>query len=692
MYIISFGTFVLKDDVYCPIVKIGTTCYPHQRKWDYLTSSPNSPMYRALFTMECTPKMLYTLDGRRFRSYLQKRNLSSLCITNDGGVEWYYETENYIEIISGYLNSLGIIYNVIIGDNYIAKPRRKAPLEEATYKLLFEETKQYFLQHIISSFRSIQEEYWDMLSYQSLPFRGIVKLPTGTGKTLIVIISLVIARYIFNKPIRALIVCPQKNIFETTYSYYEKFSRAYGIPVHRCYGNYGSLSSFVDDGQQWVILATHQGCVVNDNIKRIPYNFILYDEVHRVTGPEFFEALAEVVDQKDFVIGTSATPFTDKNQICSLVKIFPQKSFLDCSYTRAIREKWIVKPRFDVTIKTDATDEELYTTLAEKVLEAIDEREVRNMNKGRKVLCYIPQNTDFCCKAYSIFRERIENTNIISYYANDEGEEERFLSANDNNWHVMYTCQKYREGSDIKGLEMNFMISGSKIQPYLLLQTAGRTLRNDYDGKEGWCHILKKSESGQSAESILLSIYEELIKDFDICDNSLYVDRKAPDKKNFDDPPNVRTNTINDFLGKITLDNKVLNREEALQTIENLYLRRDPNSYEALREYNISCKIRSKAEYFNYVEQGKYQIVLTKPEIITNPPLYFKDKWKSWYDYLGLDTYMYPQTYDEFVNKIRTLGLRTKRLYDVYVQDHTLCGLPKNPEDLYGCYTYYPKF
>ena len=696
--------YVLSNDTFCeylnpesypfvnepsllPVIKIGTTLYPTQRKYQYITSSPSPPKYLFLFYLldNIEDKDLYLLDGFMFRKFLKNKHLLHLHINKGGGTEWYYNTTDFESLIKEYLDSLDLRYEFERGDKYPLYPPNgiiREIMDEHLIKNMNMFNKQQFLQIMgLSSFRSIQEEFWEKFSNATVPFKGYVKLPTGVGKTIIIIMSLVISKIIHGNKIKAVIICPQNNIFETVYNMFEKFSVGYSIPVIKHYGEY-KLISIPKTYEEWVILTSHQGGLKNPLNILDSCNFIIYDEVHHITGDKFFEMLQVKSDSKQYILGTSATPLTSlKGQKEKFETIFGTTCFLQSSYKRAIDEKWIVKPRLDITVISCHDDDEfkLYELLATKILNSIDERESLNMNKGRKAICYVPENIDKSNFCYEKVNQIINSDIIKLYNGNNDSEATEFLEVNDSNWHIMFVCQKYREGSDIRGLEMNFII-GNTSSAHTLLQTIGRTLRNDYEGKEGWSHIIRRGGIGERAWDILFKIYEELVADFDL-DKT-----ETPDKGLV--KTNQRSKIIDDFIGTITIDNEIFEKERAIEQIERLYGEKYEDereiTYSEMKKYNRSKGIRDKQEYEKVFKlwPERYRI--------ENPDNKFKNQWKSWYDFLGVDTSLFPPTLKEWEEKLRLLGLiGRKRSYDVYVEKNN--DLPKDPKQMYGDYKFYPR-
>ena len=98
------------------------------------------------------------------------------------------------------------------------------------------------------------------------------------------------------------------------------------------------------------------------------------------------------------------------------------------------------------------------------------------------------------------------------------------------------------------------------------------------------------------------------------------------------------------------------------------------NEYNYLRSLNIRRGIRSKTIYFRDIDEY---------ERLENPPAYFEDLdptiWKSWYDFLGVDTSVFPANKDRWRRRCEEHGLTSLN----YTDNYMLFNLPEYPDDLY---------
>jgi hypothetical protein len=228
---------------------------------------------------------------------------------------------------------------------------------------------------------------------------------------------------------------------------------------------------------------------------------------------------------------------------------------------------------------------------------------------------------------------------------------------------ILFACDKYREGSDIGGLEFTAVLMGRTIAAYILLQIIGRSLRTDYDGKEGWCCIMRPRFDEETADDVFLHVL---------------LDLEAMITKT----PGVATKAtvetfVRTYFGDITLQGRILDVAETVERAQDMYLRREydvrpaKEKYETIRALNRELGLMTRDAYFTSCA--------VHPRFIDDPPLYFRDTWTSWYHFLGVDVSAFPPSKNEFIAMCRDAGLLTWEAYKA-VSDPRL---PKNPSELY---------
>ena len=285
------------------------------------------------------------------------------------------------------------------------------------------------------------------------------------------------------------------------------------------------------------------------------------------------------------------------------------------------------------------------------------------------MIVYLPAVYEVC-KAVSMAKEIMPEWHLYTAVDDDAriaSSDDLFLTdPADGQPRILFACERYREGSDIYGLDMTLVLMGETIAAYILLQIAGRALRCDYAGKEGWCIIVRPSDDGTTEDdvfdSIVLNIMECMGKD--------------------GEPSKEKTRRlVEKFFGPVAINGKVYHVEETIQRIQAMYARKaferaDPKEkYEVIRALNREMGLGSRHEYsLCSTEHSKY---------IVDPKAYFKDQWVSWYHFLGVDTSAFPPTKAEWTARWKQMGIRS---WTEYTQKKSPL-LPAHPGEMYESYT-----
>lgn len=518
---------------------------------------------------------------------------------------------------------------------------------------------------------------WEQICQVDQKYSGIVQWVTGTGKTIALLMLYVLAAEAAKERgmvFRGLLIAPQNSIFDTIIQHIRKLSK-WGITV--CEGHNARLSSLhIPFNEPVLVTATHASLTESDIWDKLPHmTHCHYDEVHRITGDEFYKLLQTklVAWNTRFLTGTSATPKTCVlSQHKKIAELFgsPLRILHKCDVDEAILEGWIAQPRFGVNIMSnDVCRKTIVSAFVSALHQTILDKQAKGMWVGGKVIAYLSLRSEVR-EAIAIAKRVMPEWPVYTAVedADAAGDDNFVEDTADGKPRILFACERYREGSDIRGLEMTCILMGNTIASNILLQIAGRALRNDYAGKEGWCLIVRPSDSGTTEDdvfdSIVIQIMEFIGKD----------ETTTPTKEKI-------KRTVEKFFGPVAISGKVYNVTETVNRIQAMYVRKafersDPKErYEVVRTLNKEMGLRSKNEYTQRAaEHSKY---------IEDPKDYFKDHWTSWYDFLGLDTTTFPKTKPEWIRICREMGLTS---WGDYKQSHSPV-LPANPGELYEDYT-----
>jgi superfamily II DNA or RNA helicase len=559
--------------------------------------------------------------------------------------------------------------NLIAEQNLLtAKSTSTSPIKKET---LYEKFIHIFLPGKIP--RRIQTELWNLFqdicnNPLHMTYRGIVQWPTGVGKTIATLMLIVIAAErckAKGEIYRGLFVSPKNDILDTISKDFNALSE-FGITLYD--GSHGKLSPLIIPTNCHVLITACQQALINHKgMRQLPaINHVHYDEVHRITGEQYFQLLKEMLLKwnTEFLTGTSATPFTcSPSQREKITELFgnPLNLLHRCGVDEAVKEGWIAKPRFIISIlpPIDETDAHL-----RGAVEALG-KYIKLKATGGKFICYIETRKDDVRAAVKIARVLLPWAEVYSAIDGERTDYEFISAPIDKTPKILFACQRYREGSDIKGLEMTAKLMGNTSAAYILLQICGRAGRIDEKkDKEGWCLLIRPSEEGTSEQDVLDSILLDVIEFLGKADKVL-TKRETEEL--------LRT-----YIGDISLSGSACSLEETIERVQAAYVRKEyakrtlKEKYTLVRSANKELGIISKNDYYT---RGSV--------IIHDPKSYFKDWWISWYHFLGVDTSAFPQTKHEWIRAWKDMGITSWTEY----KSMSIPTLPANPGEMYEDYT-----
>jgi len=647
LYVLFLKSAIEINGVFMMVIKIGTTLYPENRKWASKTYGPNPPVYLHLFkfTSESfgnNPQNLYDLDNKKFPKFLIQQGLGDKHINNGGGTEWYIKDDwNYLEVLLEFFKSQGLtVVEQLDNDPFPLKaPDNNTNIEREDeciqivkslkVETLYEKFLRVFLPEKLP--RRIQTELWDLFQEicrnpEHLSYRAIVQWPTGVGKTIATLMLIIISAERCKRRgeiYRGLFVSPKNDIIDTISKDFNKLSE-FGITVYD--GAHGKLSSLTIPTNCHIVISACQAALINDKgMRRLSHmTHVHYDEVHRITGEQYFKLLKEMLIKwnTEFLTGTSATPKTcSKSQHDKLAELFgePYAILHKCDVEDAVKEGWIAKPRYVVSItpKNDDRAVELDAFLV-SIKKTIAQKREAGQWKGGKVIAFSPDSVEDVRYLANHATGVIPGALIYSAIDGERTDEAFIKASADGTIRILFACQRFREGSDVKGLDMTCALVGNTTAVYILLQMCGRALRLDYEGKEGWCLIVRPSDQGTTEEDVLASIILDIIE-------FLGDSNKKREVKEIE--PLIKT-----FLGEVSVSGSSLSLEETIKRVQAAYVRhlyiRQKKAVEGLSYKDLKTKVNdlgitSRSEY------SEKSLINELPDIPSDIR-----GWISWYDLL----------------------------------------------------------
>ncbi len=593
--------------------------------------------------------------------------------------EWFTVS---VEAVREFLHTQPYILRELSGTEIVAIHRNAERVpsiqghdNETQLTNLFEKFCNVFLPRKVP--RRIQAELWKTFSElcqtpDIQKYRGIVQWPTGTGKTIAMLILIVLLKDWYSQQgliYRGLLVSPKNDIFDTIKIHF-KGLKEFGITLVD--GSNANLSKvIIPIDTHILIFACHASLVNTETLNKLPtIGHVHYDEVHRIGGDTFFGLLKEKMNEwnKTVLTGTSATPLTSsEEQRRKLQELFgdPLRVLHSCTIDQAVREKWIAKPQFNICCLPKVNRKLLLQLFAESVVKAIQEK-----GNSYKHIAYVRDSVEDVLTCYTHIHAL--HPELKLYHAIEGGDrndkEFQEVAPSKTNPALLFACQRYLEGSDIAGLESTAVLIGDTVSAHTILQIVGRALRLDYPEKVGICTIAKPVDEGITEDDVLESIVLSIV-------DILGIDQSTLDKKD-----RIRT-IVETYISDVAIHGRRLSIGETIERIQAAYLRRvftqrtTKEKYSTLQQCNRDLGLKSKLEYTDAVDRHPYYV--------ENPQKVFNESWISWYDFLGIDTTQYPKTKGEFIEICKHLGLTDEKVYRIKRPER----LPERPIDMYADWT-----
>jgi len=260
---------------------------------------------------------------------------------------------------------------------------------------------------------------------------------------------------------------------------------------------------------------------------------------------------------------------------------------------------------------------------------------------------------------------------------------------------IIFCASKFREGSDIPYL--NFCIFLDKVRtrgelPFI--QCIGRVLRNDkYKIKQNghiidgctidndndiiksivnkiikyYLHLYEftKSDFMNVTNNDKIILYDKIIKSLKLKpENNEIIIELNDDKKIVID------------IGKIDMKSLCWNKiiPSFGELLKDTIILSDYEEYIMFRDKVRKLNIKTDCEYdIKYLEYGLYD--MNKKKII--PSKRFATYFKGWYEFLGIDTTKFIESYDAWKNKCEQLGLTQDNYFDKCVEYEDMPSMPR---------------
>jgi len=437
-------------------------------------------------------------------------------------------------------------------------------------------------------------------------------------------------------------------------------------------------------------------------------SLILHDECHNTSSEKCNNFLKHCKSQDIPIVGFSATPVrSSKKDKEKLLEIYSSKDnnkqlnlLTNYSMMYAIKQKLILPPEFhwynidsyNKLKKEDVNNNDISERDIKSVLSLFNDLVVKLPNKKIVGWCGTITMTNKWkaafeknCKDYNNLKNLKFGIDTSKHNNNDY---DTFKKAKGNM--ILFCACKHREGSDINFLDCCIFLDKVKNRGNIpFIQSIGRVLRicletpTKTKGVIIDCVADNENYDKEFVDKILgyYIALENLASITDEADNKYKVYVKLMSKITFDKENNqVKINMGNDVIeincSKLEWDNIIVKFNKVLRVKCEL------DEEEKLKADYITDV--SKNKELNIKTKVQYQRLVNDCGLTENPEKKYATLWKGWYEYLGIDTSIYPENYDEWKQKCKDYGIHSEEDYFELCDEY---NLPMMIKELYPEYT-----
>jgi hypothetical protein len=417
--------------------------------------------------------------------------------------------------------------------------------------------------------------------------------------------------------------------------------------------------------------------------------YITLDECHGISATNLYDILKKIkYEHNKHIIGFSATVLRDgaekkvvdifssslnKNKKDKKLNIISRYDFMD-----AIRDNIIVPPYYTI-MEVNKTIKNKIGNSNKKIIEDVL-NELFEKLPYKKIICWcrtIEQMKDY----YDFFKKIFKDYKIYCSSSRDDIMRDKY-NINDKEFFdseeksIMICVNRFREGSDIKKLDMGVYLDRVKKRTILVaMQTSGRVLRVDKLGKKthGFivdCLINDNTEKIEMlTANLILSYYNKILS---------LADDNVENKKNIDNYKlllnKITASKYNEKEKELTVpldDDKEMKIKLKLTTksfdwkylkdiiIQDLNKKYDISKEERFNQIIEKLKKRQQFkvdcdfwEVYKNLDKEKYD--LPETENFYEEYKEFFDK-KTWFEIMDFDMTKYYKTKSECINSIKQL-------------------------------------
>jgi hypothetical protein len=458
----------------------------------------------------------------------------------------------------------------------------------------------------------------------------------------------------------------------------------------------------------------------NDNLEYYAFDYdriayITLDECHGISANNLYTIFRKIkYEHKKHIIGFSATVLRDGAEK-KLVDIF--SSTLDkyekdkklniisrYDFMDAIRDSIIVPPYYTI-MEVNKTIKNKIGNSNKEIIESVL-KELFEKLYYKKIICWC-RTIEQMKAYYTFFKGIFKDYKIYCSSSHDEILKDKY-NINDkeffdsNGKSIMICVCRFREGSDIKHLDMGVYLDRVKKRTILVaMQTSGRVLRVDKSGKKTHGHIVDCliNDNTEKIEILtakqILSYYNKILS---LSDENIENDKNMENYKtlidkitesNYDE--NTKELTVKlDEDKEMKIKLKLTTKSFDWKYLKNILIEDVNKMYDISKQekFNQIVEKLKKRKQFNtecdfwnvYKELNKEKYDL--PENLYEDYKEFFDK-TTWFDIMSYDMSKYYKTIQDCKNAITNInkyhdGNITEKIYDkLRIKDNKLPPFPE---------------
>jgi superfamily II DNA or RNA helicase len=458
-----------------------------------------------------------------------------------------------------------------------------------------------------------------------------------------------------------------------------------------------------------------------DKYKKLNYNnigLVLVDECHSVSGTQNYNMLEYIRNEGTSIIGFSATPLRPvknaEKQLLNIYGLTPGEEINELNvisnYDMILALNDGVVLPFVHTIISPETDKKSLKINSPNKQELTLRKIIEDYFINNKDLPYkkgvawvnsigkiAKDNGVYYKEIKAICGDKIKlyvsySGNAINPEVNELGEFEKQES------NALLLCvNRVKEGSDIKNLDCGMFLDAVKSRSIVSsLQSIGRIMRPDEGKKKKFAQIIEciKVDERKSVESItvgkVLNYYKKILNISSLTGQDNYINKI---QELFDE-----TEIINEDGKKVV--EIVINKEANIKCKINLNIKevdwrvfKDALRKELANQLNIKeddllerefTKLKHSVRKLKLGDKVKYKEYAKNNKMEESPEVKYKNWWKGWYEFLGIDASKYPRSKEEFIKICRKAKIKDLKGYYQFAEE---LNLPSMPEELYVNFT-----